>query len=284
MRIKIADITIPEGRRKIDRDKVAALAESIKIIGGLIHPITIDKNRNLIAGEHRIEAYKELGFDEIECSEFDGDGLEFELVEIDENLMRNELDDITIGEFALRRDEILEALGLRAKCGDNRFTGRGASSAPLQTTADIAKDVGMSERTLQENKQLARNLIPEAKEARREKRITKDTALAMARLTPEQQRETLAKCVAEGNEGKIRPPKNIPLPVAQAEASGIPSVPIAETFTGVAPERQYEVIAKNDKKAILAAAREIQAEVREKKRSEVIAKLNDISTQKIKQR
>jgi len=196
MKIKITDIIIPEGRRAIDHDKVAALAESIKIIGGLIHPVTIDKDRTLIAGVHRVEAYKILGFDEIECIEFDGEELEAELVEIDENLMRSELDDITVGELALRRDEILEELGLRAKVGQGRpvkngagnaplKTDRGAGDAPLQTTADIAREVGMSERTLQENKQLAKNLIPEVKEARREKRITKDTAIAMTRLTPD---------------------------------------------------------------------------------------------------
>ena len=219
MRIKLTDIIIPEGRRAIDLDKVVVLAESIKIIkiiGGLIHPITIDKDRVLIAGAHRIEAYKTLGFEEIECTEFDGEQLEAELVEIDENLMRNELDDITVGEMVLRREEILEALGLRAKSGTNvKNLGTGACAAPVQTTADIAKEVGISERTLQENKQLAKNLIPEAKEARREKRITKDTALAMTRLAPDQQRETLEKCEKEGNgrlgkDGKLRPAKYNP--------------------------------------------------------------------------
>jgi ParB family chromosome partitioning protein len=224
MRIKIADIIIPEGRREIAPDKVAALAESIKIIGGLIHPITIDKDRTLIAGLHRIEAYKALGFDEIECTEFDGEDLEAELVEIDENLMRNELDDITVGEMILRRDEILEELGLRKKSGDNRFTDRGAGDAPLQTTADIAKEVGISERTLQENKQLAKNLIPEAKEARREKRITKDAALAIARLSPEQQRKTLEKCEQKGSgqigkDGKIRPEQYAPRKMTVAKNS-----------------------------------------------------------------
>ena len=225
MKIKITDIVIPEGRRTIDRDKVAALAESIKIIGGLIHPIIIGKDRSLIAGAHRIEAYKILGFDEIECTEFDGERLEAELVEIDENLMRNELDDITVGEIVIRRDEILEELGLRAKVGQGRPAKNGASDAPfLQTTADIAKEVGISERTLQENKQLAKNLIPEVKESRREKRITKDAALTMSRLTPEQQRETLAKCEQEGSgrlgkDGKLRPAKYAPRKKTVAKSS-----------------------------------------------------------------
>ncbi len=41
--------------------------------------------------------------------------LDRELVEIEENLMRNELNSVEIGELANRRDEILEAKGLREK-------------------------------------------------------------------------------------------------------------------------------------------------------------------------
>lgn len=54
------------------------------------------------------------------------------------------------GEHLLRRSEILEALGERAKRGDNRFTnGRGATVAPLspRTTADMAVEMGISERS-----------------------------------------------------------------------------------------------------------------------------------------
>jgi ParB-like chromosome segregation protein Spo0J len=70
----ISDITIPEGRRKIDDEAVKRLAESIEQIG-LIHPITVVRKRGtgttatksgkyirseyiLVAGLHRIEAYK----------------------------------------------------------------------------------------------------------------------------------------------------------------------------------------------------------------------------------
>ena len=71
--------------------------------------------------------------------------------------------------------------------------------------------------------------------------------------------------------------------VADAVESGKLPVSVAATLADAAPEQQREVIAKDDKKAILAAAKEIQAEVREKKRAEVVAKLNDISTQEVKQ-
>jgi hypothetical protein len=132
----------------------------------------------------KLQDYWFLGWDEIECVVLDCDELRTELAEIDENLIRNDLDSISIGELALRRDEILDALGLRAKSGTNIKNHRtGAGTAPVpKTTADIAKASGISERTLQENKQIAKNLVPEAKEAVREKAIPKSAALELSRL------------------------------------------------------------------------------------------------------
>jgi ParB family chromosome partitioning protein len=190
--MKLSEIIIPAGRRDINHVKVSELAESIKIVG-LINPITVGKDNTLITGAHRLEACRLLGFDEIGCVVLDCDDLRTELVEIDENLIRNDLDPISVGELALRRDEILEALGLRAKVGQGRPAKNGAVPAPLKTTESIAKESGISERTLQENKQLAKNLVPEAKEAVRQKTLPKSAALEISRLEPEKQREVIAK-------------------------------------------------------------------------------------------
>ena len=190
--MKLSEIIIPAGRRDINHVKVSELAESIKIVG-LINPITVGNDNTLIAGAHRLEACRLLGFDEIECVVLDCDELRTELVEIDENLIRNDLDPISIGELALRRDEILAELGLRAKIGQGRPAKNGAVPAPLKTTESIARESGISERTLQENKQLAKNLVPEAKEAVRQKALPKSAALEISRLEPEKQREVVAK-------------------------------------------------------------------------------------------
>ena len=210
MKLKLSEIIVLEGRRNINRVKVSELAESIKIIG-LINPITVGKDKTLIAGRHRLEACRLLGLNEIECVVLDCDALHAELAEIDENLIRNDLDSIGIGELAIRRDEILEALGLRANQSNKGHTGKyavnGAETAPLKTTADIAKESGISERTLQENKQLAKNLTPEAKEAVREKRIPKSAALEIARLKPEKQREVIAKKDKKGILAEVREKK-----------------------------------------------------------------------------
>ena len=198
MKRKIAEITVPDERlRTIDHRKVQGLAESIALIG-LINPITVNKDGVLIAGAHRLEAHKLLGLDEIECVVLDCDKIRGELAEIDENLIRNDLDPIGIGEHALRRDEVLEVLGLRAKVGDNQHTGGGADSALPQTTESIASEIGISKRVLQENKQLARDLTPTAKAAVRKVMATKQEALRLARKTHEEQ-EVIAQRMLDGS-------------------------------------------------------------------------------------
>ena len=197
MKRKIAEITVPEGRRTVDPVKVAGLAESIKLIG-LLNPVAISKTDTLIAGAHRLAAHVELGLDEIECVVLDGDDLQRELVEIDENLIRNELDPISIGELAIRRDEILEEQGLRAKSGTNvKNLGTGADTASVRRTADIAREIGLSKRVLQESKQLARNLTIAAKEAVRKVRATKQEAMKLARKSREEQ-EAIAQKILDG--------------------------------------------------------------------------------------
>lgn len=55
----IADIRVGERHRR-DLGDIDALAQSIAAIG-LLHPITIDTNNNLLAGARRLAACKQLG-------------------------------------------------------------------------------------------------------------------------------------------------------------------------------------------------------------------------------
>lgn len=64
MRIKISEININPGRREATAESIEKLARSISEIG-LLNPITIDQEHTLIAGLHRLEAAKLLGWTEI---------------------------------------------------------------------------------------------------------------------------------------------------------------------------------------------------------------------------
>ncbi|RAZ94983.1 chromosome partitioning protein ParB, partial [Klebsiella oxytoca] len=90
------------GRREADPEGVQELVDSISKVG-LLNPITIDREHTLIAGLHRLEAAKLLGWAEIECNVSSLEGLQAELAEIDENFVRADLETLEFGKLLLRR-------------------------------------------------------------------------------------------------------------------------------------------------------------------------------------
>jgi len=91
--VKIEDIEIRENRfRPIDTDFVKNLAENI-IENGLFNPVLVTKDNVLIAGNHRLEAYKlnrEL-FIPSNIIEFEATEDDQIIMEMSENVIRNDL-------------------------------------------------------------------------------------------------------------------------------------------------------------------------------------------------
>ncbi len=190
--ISIDQIKIGSHRRPVKDDKVTELMQSIQA-SGLLNPITVDQNLNLIAGLHRLTAYKLLKFKEIECHIVNyQDTSQARLAEIDENLIRNELDPLERGQLFLEREQLLDNLGLRAKAGDNQYTLKGGEiiSRPPKTNQEFAKEAGYSERSLQHDKQIARDIHPELQQ------IIKNTPLAKIKTE-------LLKIARTGSEERI---------------------------------------------------------------------------------
>jgi ParB family chromosome partitioning protein len=132
-----------------------------------LNPITVDQKLNLIAGLHRLTACKLLGLDAIACNIVTYQYAEqARLAEIDENLIRNELEPLERSELWLERDRILEHMGLRAKVGDNQHTLKAGEmiSPPAKRTWELAKEAGYSERTFQHGKQIAKGIHPDVKQ------------------------------------------------------------------------------------------------------------------------
>jgi ParB family chromosome partitioning protein len=197
--VAIAEVTIGTNRRPLREDRVVELMESIKM-NGLLNPITIDANCKLVAGLHRLTACKLLGFEEIECRVLThSDAEHARLAEIDENLIRSELDALERAELWLERDELLKRMGLRASTGDNQYTRRnrgGETVSPPQpkTTLELAKEAGFTDRTFQLGKQIARDIAPEVKQRIRGTDMARSTTtlLKVARAGSEARKQAAA--------------------------------------------------------------------------------------------
>lgn len=83
--VKIKDIIVPNNRRAL-REDLSALMRSIESRGRLIHPITITENKVLIAGAHRLESCKQLGWAEITAIIVTASEIERKMIELEENL------------------------------------------------------------------------------------------------------------------------------------------------------------------------------------------------------
>ena len=197
MQIKICEIKINPGRRDTQQRNVEELARSIAAVG-LMNPITVTQDNTLIAGLHRLEAVKLLGWTEIECTVSDADGLQAELAEIDENFVRAGLSHRELGDLLLRRKELYEAIHPETRQGmRNGQTAKNENFSLLDTKSfsqDTAEKLGVSKRTVEQLVQTAANLTPEAKKIIKEAdtKITKGAALKISRLPPDQQAEAAA--------------------------------------------------------------------------------------------
>ena len=176
--IKINEIYLKDRKRQADSEKIKELSESIKTIG-LLNPISVSKDSGgyrLIAGLHRLSACKSLNWQEIPACVMELSGANSELAEIDENLIRCELHYIDRAELLKRRQEIYEELypettkSEKVKKNLKQFStetdtvsvsDNDSNSKCLQVntfTADTAKKTGLSDRTIQQDLQLSKNL------------------------------------------------------------------------------------------------------------------------------
>ena len=197
MQMKISDVKINPGRRDTQQRNVEELARSISAVG-LMNPITVTQDNTLIAGLHRLEAVKLLGWTEIECVVSEADGLQAELAEIDENFVRAGLSHRELGDLLLRRKELYEAIHPETRQGQrNGQTVKNDNLTVLGAkpfSEDTADKLGVSKRTVERRVQPAANLTPEAKKPIRDAgdKITKGDALKISRLPPDQQAEAAA--------------------------------------------------------------------------------------------
>ena len=105
MLIPIKDIKIKRRVRK-DLGDLSALKESLKLYG-LMNPITLNKKYELIAGERRLQAAKQLGWTTINANIIDNlSEIEQLEMELEENNQRKEFTDAELMEGYKRLERL----------------------------------------------------------------------------------------------------------------------------------------------------------------------------------
>jgi ParB-like chromosome segregation protein Spo0J len=180
-------------RDRCDDDTVVRLMDSIQRIG-LQTPISVrwvGDNLMLVAGRHRLEAVRRLGWENVDCTMLTGTDDEARMWEIAENLHRA---DLTV----LERDEhISEWVRLAGKNDDGvsaqdapklSARGRNGEGRPESGINAASRELGV-ERTAAQRATKVAAITPEAKAAAKENGLDNNQAalLQVAKAPPEEQ-------------------------------------------------------------------------------------------------
>lgn len=229
IRIPVSSIHVGERQRPIDADHAIAIAASMEE-RGLINPVTVRSTPNqgggktpftLVAGGHRLFAAKSLAWDEIDAIMVAADANEAILIEIAENLFRNELTALNRALFVAKYRETWEEAHGDIKRGGNTFVSNSKGSkghnGPLmmngkhrhdggvffapgrELSERVQERLGISGRTYKRISQIAMNLHPDLRQALRGTDIEDDQSklLKLAKLDPEKQ-ASVAAALSEG--------------------------------------------------------------------------------------
>lgn len=265
-KIEINKIIVKNRKRAVG--DVEQLAESIKDTG-LINPVTIDKAGVLIAGYHRLEACKKLSWHEITVMVLDVDELSSELAEIDENLIRNPLTSLENAEQLKRRKEIYEILHPESKLHNNQYSAKRNNCVKQKTfTQDTAEKTGKSQRSIQQDVQIASNIPEDVKAEIKGSKIedSKADLLELAKVKqPEKQKELIEK-VKTGQVKNIKTAIQEEQPPQEPEGEIHISVEVYEKVKLALDEAEYElVLAKKENKQLKTKNQELEAKVQELK-------------------
>ena len=169
--LELDRIDLGQRLRTINGGTVQHLAESMKI-HGLQYPIQVrmDGDRYaLVSGAHRLMAARHLAWPHIEAFVLDLlDDDTLALLEIDENLMRAELNPLDRGVFLARRKEIYERLYPETRRGGDRrssaYQGQNDDGSHRGFVAETASFTPFSPWTIRRALRIGEKIAPELRE------------------------------------------------------------------------------------------------------------------------
>lgn len=208
-RILISSIVVPERLRAVEEEHALAIAQSI-VEHGLINPITVrptpaakEGNYTLVAGAHRLRAFAINEDLEIDAIVVEADKYEGQLIEITENLFRNELSVIDRAVFVGTYRDVWEQKHGKIEAG--RPANRRNLLQLIEDEAKagfaqhVADRMGVSKDVVKRLSSIAQNLHPDVRTAVRGTPAADNQSLLLklAKMEPKEQKKVasaIRKC------------------------------------------------------------------------------------------
>lgn len=198
--IALRDLHVPERLRDVDDDHALAIQTSI-VQHGLLNPVTVRRTPNakggkftLVAGAHRLRAVELNGENEIDAIVVEADKLGAMLIEIEENLFRNDLSALDRAVFVQTYRDVWERKhGKIRRGGDQTANFSVCPVDVLEENAErgfavhCAERLGVSKRSIELSSQIAQNLPRDLRQRLRGTPIADNQSalLKLAKLPPE---------------------------------------------------------------------------------------------------
>lgn len=225
LRATVSQIHVGKRLRPIDQGYVEAIAASFEE-RGQINPITLRRTPatnkgktplTLIAGGFRLSAAKLLGWTEIDAIVVSADHVEAQLLEISENLYRNELNPLDRAIFVMKYRELWEEKNGKINPKGGRPEKQGNDYPVFANGRELSKQVqnrlGFGAETYKLVNRIGQNLHPTLRQAVRGTEAETNQALLLkfAKLTPDMQVKAAAALKESGDPQSVlaltKPPK-----------------------------------------------------------------------------
>lgn len=209
IKVPVKSVIVPDTRGECDPWVISKLAESMSVIG-LKTPVTIRMvervtgpadgtdtitDHFLIAGAHRLEAARCLGWSEIDCFVLEGDEVEARLWEIAENLHRRELNVLQRSQLIANWVEIANQRSGQVVHKPNGGRPEGGIAQAARTLPVPGKTEGGRRKNIERSMKIA-EISPEAKQAAKSAGLA-DNQSALLKIAAEPIAEAQAAKVAE---------------------------------------------------------------------------------------
>jgi ParB family chromosome partitioning protein len=196
-RVLISDIYIGDRLREIDEDHARAIGRSMAAVGQL-QPISIRSTPaqkggkyTLVFGGHRLVGARFEDMAELDAFVVKADGRQAQLLEIAENLFRNDLSVIDRAIFVQQYRELWENEHGEIKAGrPSEKLGHGGPIVEAGFSQHVADRLGISERSAKRLNTIAHRLHPELRSALRHTQVADQTTMLekLAKMEPAMQR------------------------------------------------------------------------------------------------
>jgi ParB family transcriptional regulator, chromosome partitioning protein len=212
--LSLDKILVPERLRAVEEDHAFMISQSITRIG-LLNPITVratpraGRPYTIVAGAHRLRACELAGLRDVDAIVVKADKLDGQMVEIEENIFRNELTALDRAIFVQRYREIWEEKngwdkgGRPASETSANFAEVSGDSAQAHFFQRVSERMGLSRRAVEYAQFIGKSLSPDL---RAKLRGTPDAdnqsrLLQLARLEAKKQQQ-VAAAVSKGHDLK----------------------------------------------------------------------------------